>query len=141
MNSRKIVITALCVLASVAGSYGYQHYEKARSKERFATNLAEAARLANQSTPRMIDEYTRLDGASVKSGSILAMHYTVPSIKQAELDTSIFRKETLAMATKQICGSAEAVKFLKFGGLYEFTYVDGDGREITRFHISHGLCG
>jgi len=99
--------------------------------------FAEAAKMANQHLPIMIDDYTRQDKATVGPGAQMVYHYTVINISPTDSQLAAVRSTT----EKNVCSSKDTKVSLLYGARYVYSYLMEDGSEILRVEIDRDTCG
>lgn len=105
--------------------------------------LTQAANGVNASTPRMIDDITRLDGAQAGPGTLFTYDYTLTDIHAsllppASLDT--LRRRLSADVRQTICRETALQPLLRSGAVIRFHYRDQDGQELTLASVSSADC-
>ena len=105
--------------------------------------LTRAANDVNASTPRMIDDITRLDGARAGPGTRFTYEYTLTNIhasllSAASLDT--LRRRLSADVRRTVCRGAALQPLLRVGVAIRFRYRDRDGQELTLTSVSSADC-
>lgn len=105
--------------------------------------LTQAANGVNASTPRMIDDITRLDGAQAGPGTLFTYDYTLTNIHAsllppASLDT--LRRRLSADVRQTVCRGAALQPLLRIGAVIRFHYRDQDGQDLTLASVSSADC-
>ena len=100
-----------------------------------------AAKQVNESAPIMVDEETRMDGASVGPGTLITYHYTFPNNSSTEVDSSLIRSNVFPIVKNGVCSSKEMKASLQYGGRYGYAYSGNDGILIDKFIIDRNDCG
>ncbi len=105
--------------------------------------LTQAAHGVNASTPRMIDDITRLDGAHAGPGTRFTYEYTLTNISgrllsPVSLDT--LRRLLSADVRRTVCRGAALQPLLRIGAVIRFDYRDRDGRELLLASVSSADC-
>lgn len=136
---RLILILTVCVFTSSAVKVWFD--DRARKQEKTARD--DAIYLAvyeiNRSTPKMIDDFTRLDSATYTPGRITTF-YTLPSSKKSDIDAKILVSEGRAGAAAQLCSDSAARKLLQSGVTYGYFYRDSSGSRIAEFAVYATDC-
>jgi hypothetical protein len=110
-------------------------------EKKLIEGLTIAANQLNQQLPMMVDEYTRLDRATVGPGASSVYHYTFPKITSKEIDSNWLHTNLRPAITMKVCSSKEMEMSLRYGAIYVYSYSGSDGIEITRFEIDRNACG
>ena len=106
--------------------------------------LQQAANRVNASSPRMIDEMTRLDGAFAGPGPLFTYNYTITSIRARSLSPTTLQtlRWRLSANVRQAACAGNGLKpMLRAGARVRFYYRDGDGQELALVSISGADCG
>jgi len=145
-----IGLIVVLVFAGIGGQVGKEVGKAAFSpskpteKEIMAT-LAEgfevAAKRINDSAPTMVDEETRMDGASAGPGALLTYHYTFPNYSSSDIDSGLIQSNVLPSVKSGVCSSKEMKPSLQYGGKYTYSYSGNDGVLIGEFTIDRNDCG
>lgn len=106
--------------------------------------LVQAANRVNASSPRMIDDITRIDGAHVSPGPIFTYEYTLTNISVRQLSPTAL--ETLrwrlsAHVRQAVCGGTALQPILRTGVITRFHYRDRDGQDLVNVQVSSADCG
>jgi GYF domain 2 len=105
--------------------------------------LTQAANGVNASTPRMIDNMTRLDGAQAGPGTLFTYEYTLINIRarllsSASLET--LRQRLSADVRQTVCRGTALKPLLSIGAVIRFHYSDQDGQELALVSVSSADC-
>ncbi|HCG5954449.1 TPA: hypothetical protein NJ081_002904 [Vibrio parahaemolyticus] len=100
-----------------------------------------AAKQINDSSPIMVDEETRMDGASVGPGVLLTYHYTFPNYSSKDIDSGLIKSNVFPVVKEGVCASKEMKPSLQYGGRYAYSYSGNDGILIDEFIIDRNDCG
>jgi hypothetical protein len=105
--------------------------------------LTQAANGVNASTPRMIDNITRLDGAQAGPGTLFTYEYTLTNIRAsllapASLET--LRQRLSADVRRTVCRGTALQPLLSIGAVIRFHYSDQDGQELALVSVSSADC-
>lgn len=101
----------------------------------------EAARKINKAAPYMLDEETRVDGATAGPGGLLTYHYTLLRYSSNDLNAELINKYLYPGVKKPLCASSEMKSTLQYGGKFAFSYSGNDGIHIASFSIDRDVCG
>lgn len=100
-----------------------------------------AAKRINDSAPTMVDEETRMDGASVGPGTLLTYHYTFPNYSSSDIDSALIQSNVRPSVKSGVCSNEEMKTSLQYGGKYTYSYSGNDGVFIGEFTIDRNDCG
>lgn len=100
-----------------------------------------AAKQINDSAPTMVDEETRMDGASAGPGALLTYHYTFPNYSSSDIDSGLIQSNVFPSVKSGVCSSKEMKPSLQYGGKYTYSYSGNDGVLIGEFTIDRNDCG
>jgi hypothetical protein len=110
-----------------------------------ATNamaLAAAAEV-NETAPKDLDQFTRLDGATA-AGSAIRYLYTFPTYDAQQTDASAISELKSAMTkrlTNQVCTPGDFVWLREFQGTAEFVYRDKSGAPVFEVAVPSTRVG
>lgn len=145
-----IGIIVVLIFAGVGGQVGKEVGRAAFSpskptEKEIMTKLAEgfelAAKQINDSAPTMVDEETRMDGASVGPGALLTYHYTFPNYSSRDIESALIQTNVFPSVKLGVCSSKEMKPSLQYGGKYTYSYSGNDGVLIGEFTIDRHDCG
>lgn len=145
-----IGIIVVLIFAGVGGQVGKEVGRAAFSpskptEKEIMTKLAEGFKLAakqiNDSAPTMVDEETRMDGASVGPGALLTYHYTFPNYSSRDIESALIQTNVFPSVKRGVCSSKEMKPSLQYGGKYTYSYSGNDGVLIGEFTIDRHDCG
>ena len=105
--------------------------------------LTQAADGVNASTPRMIDDMTRLDGAQAGPGTLFTYDYTLTNISASQLSPpslQTLRQRLSADVRETVCEGAALQPLLHMGAVIRFRYRDRDGQDLVLTSISSAEC-
>ncbi|TVL02877.1 hypothetical protein AYI82_20395 [Shewanella algae] len=115
------------------------------SEEEILAKLAEGfevgAKKINESAPTMVDEETRMDGASAGPGALLTYHYTFTNYSSTDIDSGLIRANVLPVVKNSVCSNKDMKPSLQYGGKYKYSYSGNDGVLISEFTIDRTDCG
>lgn len=98
-----------------------------------ADQLASAQSI-NQNVPVVVDEYTTLLSAKAQD-HVLRQTFEVKA-NASELDLSFFRGELRNSIQEDLCSTPLIPQLMNAGAIFEFTYLDIEGREAITLPIS-----
>jgi hypothetical protein len=105
--------------------------------------LTEAANGVNASTPRMVDDITRLDGAHAGPGTLFTYEYTLTNIRASLLSPAsleTLRRRLSADVRQTVCSGTALQPLLRVGAVVRFHYRDLDGQELALASVSIADC-
>ncbi len=141
----------ICLIAAVVllalrlhGKPGRARYAAARMPiPILQQELTEAANGVNASTPRMIDNITRLDGAHAGPGTLFTYEYTLTDISASLLSPAsleTLRRRLSADVRRTVCSGTALQPLLRVGAVVRFHYSDRDGQELAMASVSSADC-
>ncbi|WBA10764.1 hypothetical protein [Salinivibrio kushneri] len=145
-----IGLIVVLVFSGIGGQVGKEVGKAAFSpskptEQEIMAKLAEgfevAAKQINDSAPTMVDEETRMDGASAGPGALLTYHYTFPNYASSDIDSGVIQSDVLPSVMSSVCSSKEMKPSLQYGGKYTYSYSGNDGVLIDEFTIDRNDCG
>jgi hypothetical protein len=139
-----LVAAAALLVLLPHGQYGPARHAIARTPiTTLQQELTQAANGVNASTPRMIDNMTRLDGAQAGPGTLFTYDYTLTNISASLLSPASLQtlQQRLAADVRQtICGGTALQPLLRSGAVIRFHYRDRDGQELLLTSVASADC-
>ena len=138
-----IGVTPLVALSLSAQPSGSRYTAARTPAVILQQELQQEANRVNASTPRMIDEMTRLDGAYAGPGSLFTYNYTITSIRAHSLSPTTLQtlRWRLSANVRQAACAGNALRpMLRAGAHIRFDYRDEDGQELALVLISSADC-
>lgn len=93
------------------------------------------AKSVNEGAPKMIDEITRLDKATVGPGKLLTIDITITSMKVADIDRDVWNTQAIPNLKAGILTSPLS-KVLSTGNTLIYRYKDSDGVLIDELSLT-----
>ncbi len=109
-------LIVILIFAGIGGQVGKEVGKHAFSpskptEKEMMAKLAEgfevAAKQINDTAPTMVDEETRMDGASVGPGALLTYHYTFPNYSSTDIDSGLIKSNIFSLVKNNVCSSKE----------------------------------
>lgn len=100
-----------------------------------------AARQINQNAPIMVDEYTRMDKATVGPGARVTYHCTFLKYASEDVDPTKLSTNLRPIVKDRVCNNKDMKPSLQYGGIYTYTYYGNDEKFISSFDIDRNDCG
>lgn len=97
--------------------------------------LQSAAKALNEGAPKMIDEVTRLEKATVGPGKLLTIHVTITSLKVADIDREVWNTQVVPTLKAGILASA-ITSVLRTGNTLTYRYTGSDGLLIDELSLT-----
>jgi hypothetical protein len=94
----------------------------------------------NKKMPMVIDKETRLDRVSAEPGRHFIYHYTLTSMRSADINTGEFPKAIKPQLRARLCESGEMQNFLKNGVTVSYIYRSSDGHPIGGVKFAPNEC-
>jgi hypothetical protein len=120
---------------------GYKQHKTSEVESKLIESFELAAEQINGHVPKMIDNDTRLDKASVGPGPRLTYHYTLPNRKSGEVDADLMLSILKPDVATKVCGHEDMKTTLQYGGIYTYSYSGNDNVAILTFDIANQDCG
>lgn len=141
MNKTLQTVVGVTIGVIVISATKVWYDNKDRQETRDARDFAiyQAVRQINQSSPKMIDELTRLDSATY-AASKMTTFYTLPTLSKAEIDAGQFVKLGREGAIKKLCSDSASKPLLRSGLTYGYTYQDSGGATFAEFQVAWADC-
>jgi hypothetical protein len=94
----------------------------------------------NKKMPKTVDKETRLDRVSAEPGHHFIYHYTLTSLRSADINTGEFPKAIKPQLRTRLCESPEMQNFLKNGVTISYLYRSSDGHPIGGVKFPPNEC-
>jgi hypothetical protein len=121
------------VVGSLAGTFAVRSLWKPATMDQ---TLARTASEINKSLPMMADRETRLDSTSPAPDKTLIYHYTLISLRAADVQKDTFVK-LLRPRIVTMYQTSPTMKTLREGGVtLEYQYYDQAGAFVAKFAVS-----
>ncbi len=124
----------------VRESPAYKQHKNSEVESRLIESFELAAEQINAQVPKMIDNDTLLDKATVGPGPRLTYHYTLLNRKSGEVDADLMLSILKPDVMNKICGNQEMKTTLQYGGIYTYSYSGNDNVAILTFDIASQDC-
>lgn len=145
-----VKVIGMVLVAAVAVGIGvfivpelpvYKQYKASEVESRLIESFELAAKQINAQVPKMIDNDTLLDKATVGPGPRLTYHYTLPNRKSDEIDADMMLSILKPDIAAKVCSNEEMKNTLHYGGIYTYSYSGNDNVNILTFDIVGQDCG
>jgi hypothetical protein len=103
--------------------------------------LEKAAKVLNKNTPKMVDEDTRMDAATIGPGFRVNINYTLPKHSAGEIDADQLAQNIRPTLKSYACSKKNMKLLLQYGADFAYLYHDKDGMLITSITINRNDCG
>ena len=103
--------------------------------------LEKAAKVLNKNTPKMIDEVTRMDAATIGPGFRVNINYTLPKHSAGEIDADQLAQNIRPTLKSYACSKKNMKLLLQYGADFVYLYHDKNGILITSITIDRNDCG
>ena len=103
--------------------------------------LEKAAKVLNKNTPKMIDEVTRMDAATIGPGFRVNINYMLPKHSAGEIDADQLAQNIRPTLKSYACSKKNMKLLLQYGADFAYLYHDKDGMLITSITINRNDCG
>lgn len=100
-----------------------------------AAQLQSMAKVLNEGAPKMVDEITRLEKATVGPGKLLTIDVTITSLKAADIDRAVWNTEVIPKLKTGILGST-ITSVLRTGNTLTYRYTGSDGVLIDELSLT-----
>ncbi len=130
------IISGICVFLVIAIGALWLMIDQRREDIRQLNRFAAAG---NSQTPRMINEFTRLDSVSIKNAAVV-FHYTV-LLPKSEIDIDAIKNQELNWFIGIAC-SNEQVQSIVLNPGYEIvrSYIDSSETELLTMRLGGSQC-
>ncbi len=103
--------------------------------------LEKAAKVLNKNTPKMIDEDTRMDAATIGPGFRINTNYTLPKHSAGEINADQLAQNIRPTLKNYACSKKNMKLLLQYGADFVYLYHDKNGILITSITIDRNDCG
>ncbi|MDR9457865.1 MAG: hypothetical protein RI572_10705 [Salegentibacter sp.] len=101
--------------------------------------LTDAAREVNNISPKMVDEYSRLDSASTVSDQIFKYHYTLVNMSKKEVDSDTVEKYIRPGIIENVKTSPDLKDFRDNNITMSYNYYDKNGDFVLHIDVTPDL--
>lgn len=101
--------------------------------------LTDAAREVNNISPKMIDEYSRLDSASTVSDQIFKYHYTLINMTKKEVNSDTVEKFIRPGIIENVKTSPDLKDFRDNNITMSYNYYDKNGDFVLHIDVTPDL--
>ncbi|MGK7895593.1 MAG: hypothetical protein AB4372_18760 [Xenococcus sp. (in: cyanobacteria)] len=95
----------------------------------------------NETLPKMVNEDTRWDSASMIPGEEMVYNYTLVNYSATDLDSQIFSHIVNQVAINEACKHPSLQIFYQNGMALKYNYYSNDESLISHVEISLADCG
>jgi hypothetical protein len=103
--------------------------------------LDRVANQINKNLPLEVDKHTRLDKVTHEARKQLTYHYTIVTLRSADVNKADFEKAMQPQLKKKLCESNEMKNFLKNGVSIAYSYRGSDAQPVGNFKYAPSDCG
>lgn len=137
-KKRRNLIIGLIVAFTVVGLVGATILSMQNVFKPFVTGkiLETAVNEVNKRCPVMIDQYTRLDSASVISGNSMQYNYTLINTELSEVNQDTVKKYVLPEIINNVKTSPDLKPFRDLKTTLIYSYRDKNGLAIMKFPVT-----
>ena len=137
-----IVLVFTGIGGKIGKEVGQAAFSSSSSMEKELTAaLAIAAKQINESAPTMVDEETRMDGASVGPAATITYHLTILNYSSSDIDSGLIRSDIFPSVKSGVCSNEDMKTSLQYGAKYTYSYSGKNGGFIGKFTIDRNDCG
>ncbi len=95
----------------------------------------------NQNTPRMIDDDTRMDAATIGPGYRLNINYTLPKHATGKIGADQLIQRLRPLLENYACNKKNMKIMMQWGAVFAYSYHAKDQTLITSILIDRDDCG
>jgi hypothetical protein len=133
------VITSLIIAVNNPGPKEQPTAQGGESNHSLESDLMATANEVTRLSPKMLDPYTRQDGAVAGPGLTLTYRFTFPNIKSSEVQPGVF--ESSARDTKKLgCASKQFRVFFDNNVQVRYEFRDKDGTPVGLVIMDKKSC-
>ncbi len=118
---------------------GFAQDFQTNSERELSKQLTKAVNQLNQSTPKALDEETRLDGAATLANYMI-YNNTLVNLTVEELDIHEVSKILYDTVVKPLCEIKGLNGFKKAGVMMVYRYVDKNGKFVAELSKDMSTC-
>jgi hypothetical protein len=134
-----VIFIIACVVASFyAMDFGEKHLKIKQAKENLDVELAVAANKINSEAPKIINDVTRMDGASYGPGAVFKYRLTFYNHRSDQITKSDFSSMWDAAQLKRTCETMSKVIDRDVQVIYEYRGIDG--KAVGQVELSKKNC-
>lgn len=137
-KKRRNLIIGLVVAFTVVGLMGATFLSMQKVIKPFFTGkvLETAVSEVNKKCPMMVDQYTRLDSASVVPDNSMQYNYTLINTELGEVNQDTVKKYVFPEIIKNVKTSPELKVFRDLKTTFIYSYRDKNGLAILKFPVT-----
>lgn len=137
-KKRKNLIIGLVVAFTVVGIMSATVLSMQKAIKPFFTGkiLDTAVSEVNKGCPVMVDQYTRLDSASVVAENSMQYNYTLINTELGEVNQDTIKKYLFPEIINNVKNSPEMKVFRDFKTTFIYSYRDKNGLAIVKFQVT-----
>lgn len=89
----------------------------------------------------MVNDYTRLDKATIGPGAGITHHFSFPKYSAQDIDSEWVNSNLKPTVKNRVCSSIDMKQALQYGAVYTYAFSGNDGVFIESFQFSRDDCG
>jgi len=103
--------------------------------------MEKSAATINLSCPKMIDDSTRMDSASVDPGRMFTYHHTMVKLNLKDVNFQYVQGQFTNDLRARVCANKDMTLILQRGVTFAYEYKAKDGRMIGTLLVKASHCG
>lgn len=146
-KSKSFVVWVVVLIAAAIGAYAGKGLVRSLTEPSAETKLKamsqgleEAAKRINAKGPQMLDEFTRIDRASISKVGEITYHHTLVKHSSRDIGSVDLYTKLRPEVVKKLCGSADMQKALDLGAVFAYEYTGNDGLVIETLRVKKLDC-
>ncbi len=132
------LILVMCVL-NVVNQITHAQELQTKHQRKLSTELTKAVKQINESSPKALDEETRLDGAATTANYII-YNNTLVNLTVEELDVNEVDKLLYDAIIAPLCSKEGLDSFKKLGVIMVYRYLDKNGKFVAELSKDMSSC-
>lgn len=129
-----LIQTVSFAITFVIAFFAVQHFFF--NDKNLEEQLTDAAREVNNISPKMVDEYSRLDSASAVSDQIFKYHYTLVNMSKTEVNSDTVEKYIRPGIIENVKTSPDLKDFRDNKITMSYNYYDKNGDFVLNIDVS-----
>lgn len=129
-----LIQTVSFAITFVIAFFAVQHFFF--NDKNLEERLTDAAREVNNISPKMVDEYSRLDSASAVSDQIFKYHYTLVNMSKTEVNSDTVEKYIRPGIIENVKTSPDLKDFRDNKITMSYNYYDKNGDFVLNIDVS-----
>lgn len=141
MKNKSIILQNLSkiVVAVISFAVAYIGMQYLFSGEKLEKKLQKITTELNKLTPKLIDDFTRIDSVSSKGEESITYHYTLVNLQKQDIQVDTVNKYLKFQIIEKVKTQSELKFFRDNDILMNYKYYDKNGEFVTEISVTPDL--